>query len=50
MHVVSCADGARLLDFESHDMLDIANPTFETLFRYAAAIGPVESMRDFAPA
>ena len=28
----------------------VINPTFETLYRYAAAIGPVRSMRDLAPA
>ncbi len=28
----------------------VVNPTFETLYRYAAAIGPIRSMRDLAPA
>ena len=28
----------------------VLNPTFETLYRYAAAIGPVTSMKDLAPA
>ena len=27
----------------------VLNPTFETLYRYAAAIGPVTSMKDLAP-
>ena len=28
----------------------VINPTFETLYRYAAAIGPIRSVRDLAPA
>jgi ribosome-binding protein aMBF1 (putative translation factor) len=28
----------------------VANPTFETLYRYAVAITPIRSVRDFAPA
>lgn len=28
----------------------VINPTFETLYRYAAAIGPIRSIRDLAPA
>ena len=27
----------------------VLNPTFETLYRYAAAIGPVTSLKDLAP-
>ena len=27
----------------------VLNPTFETLYRYASAIGPVTSMKDLAP-
>ena len=28
----------------------VANPTFETLYRYAVAITPIRSVRDLAPA
>lgn len=28
----------------------VINPTFETLYRYASAIGPIRSVRDLAPA
>jgi ribosome-binding protein aMBF1 (putative translation factor) len=28
----------------------VINPTFETLYRYAAAIGPIRSVKDLAPA
>jgi len=44
---VSGIDKAYLSRLENGKVI---NPTFETLYRYAAAIGPVRSMRDLAPA
>ena len=44
---VSGIDKAYLSRLENGKVI---NPTFETLYRYASAIGPIRSLRDLAPA